>query len=199
MKQYLICTLLFISLNGYCQIGIRGGVVSSSFVEKNAETGVLHGPTIGVFFEQPMGIVSIRPELNYAQLGGSTSKEVLGVDTKYSSKVNYLEVPLMVRVNLGNYDKKGIGIILEAGPWAGYSLNGTKTLKIGDVTTDVDYTYDDEDKNRRLNYGLSGGIGVQIKRIELNARYNLGVKNITSDTDREITSSAAYLTLNFSF
>jgi hypothetical protein len=76
---------------------------------------------------------------------------------------------------------------LAAGPFAGLAMSGkvevkTTNLLLEESTTESnDFSFDDEDRQKRLDYGVSVGVGFQVGSIVLDARYNLGINNITDE------------------
>lgn len=109
-----------------------------------------------------------------------------------SYKINYLELPLLAKLQLGNNGGEGVGIHIAAGPWLGYALGGkTKTATtIGssqEVITERKFTFNDEDDARRINYGLVGAAGIGFGKVTIDLRYNYGLNNIL-DNDADNTN-----------
>ncbi len=118
------------------------------------------------------GFLSIQPELLYIQKGvgaksGNTTADV---------HINYLELPVLVKISFGSETIKGY---VNAGPSIGYALSG-KT-KIGSTTSKI--TFDDTDNRTDFGLQFGGGVGFQAGpgSILLDLRYGYGLTN-TSKT-----------------
>ncbi len=134
------------------------------------------------------GFISIQPELLYIQKGIKYKDDNIEIKS-YS---NYLELPLLLKVNFGS---EAVKAYVNGGPSFAYLLNGK--LKSGDKDVKVKYgdkndllsdpiTLNKDDYNR-FDIGLQfgGGIGVQAGPgvLGLDVRYGLGLTNYLNDED----------------
>lgn len=193
MKKVLLGMFLLIcfSIKTQAQVSIKVGASLSTVAEEKENVtkdqlkneSVL-GTVVGLAFElNPGKLLVFQPELLFSQSGGRNSYELLGTKTDTRYKINYLELPLLAKLQLGNNNGEGVGIHIAAGPWLGYALGGkTKTATtIGssqEVITERKFTFDDEDDARRINYGLVGAAGIGFGKVTLDLRYNYGLNNI---------------------
>lgn len=193
-KSILLLPFALLLLNtAFAQIGIKGGVNIASIGEEHEnvsrddiENHSIAGAVVGLTFGANIGdILTIQPELLYSQSGGRNTYEFLGTETEVSYRFNYLELPVLAKLKLGNADGTGVGFHIAAGPWIGYALNGTRktVLTIGEITSEDedDYDFDDEDDAKRINYGLIGAVGFSFSKLVFDIRYNYGLNNLLDD------------------
>lgn len=170
------------------------------------------GFSFGVGYNLPVGTIgsgvfSVQPELTFIQKGfkAEVSGEVNIGEPYYDFvldqqiKLNYLEVPVLAKIEFGSSTAKFSFI---AGPSFGYALGGktkgTLTLddgyeklkenadgkiKFGDQPEDEYFTNDIYFDNR-LDIGLQVGAGVTIyNKVAIEVRYGLGFTNLSDDDD----------------
>lgn len=108
---------------------------------------------------------------------------------EYEDKLNiyYLDIPLTAKAI---FDVGGSKIYGTFGPYIGMGLSGKiKSEYTGNYETetdeeDINFGSDkDEDDLKRLDYGLTAGVGIELKSIQIGINYNLGLANISSYTD----------------
>jgi Outer membrane protein beta-barrel domain len=207
------------SINAFAQFGIKGGIniatiaeegqnVSRDDIEHHSVVAPVLGLTFGINLSD---IIMIQPELLYSQSGGRNTYTVLGVENTSTYKINYLELPVLAKVKFGNADNKGLGFHIAAGPWIGYAFNGKykfRSVQGENVLLEVnrDYSFDDEDDTKRLNYGMIGAFGVSMSRTTIDLRYNYGFNNLLdNDADNNNDNKPVQqtrgvaLTLGYSF
>ncbi len=156
---------------GYSQVGLRVGVnlanqKSELLGEKIETDGIIGLNAALVYNAQISDMFSIQPELHYIQKGFS----IKDLDSKFV--INYAELAVALKVKLVNIGEKG-GVYVAATPYAGYALNAKGY--IGDESEK--YEFDDDDN--RIDYGVGLGAGVQFGGLFLDARYNLGLANLS--------------------
>ena len=165
-------------------IGIRAGVISSkqdiqnnSFID---EAGSKLGADVAFVADFPIGILSISPEFHWLQKGGKI-EDLQGSVGEFSRTFNYLEIPLLLKLNFG----QKVGFFLLAGPSVGYLLNGTDKDMDGS-TTDIDLDF-----YKRVEYGAHAGAGIGLGPIRVDVRYIFGLNDIFDDAqDIEVTNSS---------
>ena len=193
-----VIALCFISfLSGQNELGIRiGGSFNDTRVEGitpslTPDTKIKQGFTAGLYYNiQLLNGFSFSPGLNYTQKGFIVDEgfdvDILGMDIplglKVDTRIDYLEIPLLFRYNI----PKGIAnYYFEAGPTAGYALDGvarTKARTIIDInvnTTNLDLS---QDLYNRLELSGQIGAGVEVEagsgKIFTNVRYQRGFSDM---------------------
>lgn len=178
----VLISMLFVSVSSNAQVksvGLRVGVnlASVSSSDDAFESDNITGLDIAIPVE--IGVsdaFSIQPELHFVQKGWEAT--ILGVETL--SKVNYLEVPILARVNVGLDALKLYGV---AGPSLGYAMGGSISVTALGNTITEDYTFSDEEV--RIDVGAVIGVGAEVEvgpgAAVLDARYNYDVNDDGSD------------------
>ena len=184
------------------QIGIKAGVNFASIAqneteasytdyEKKSVTGFQGGLTFDLGLSD---IFTIQPEVLFIQKGGKSTYRA-DDNNKLVNRYyfNYIDVPILAKLKFYG-DGGGSGFYFIAGPYVGLAMSGkvksTLTVLGADTESEDDFTFDndtDQERAKRLDYGVSFGGGVKINRLILDLRYNLGINNI-SDNDADNTN-----------
>jgi hypothetical protein len=163
--------------------GLKGGLSLASFRGDGAsyesrdqvlDPGRRTGIVVGAFVALPVGrTVAIQPEALYVQKG-ATYTAAPGAELLY--QVDYLEVPLLLKLRLGSGSTRGA---LLAGPAAGFRLNGTVIAR---SPGEEESTADVSDMLRSVDWGLVLGAGVDFAAgsgaLGLEARYTWGLTDL---------------------
>lgn len=164
------------------KFGVKGGLnLSQLYVDQpNAEDEKMKvGVHFGVFGKIPVtNYLAFQPEVLYTNVGskitygGSDVETFLGIEPgEVRFNLNYIQVPLALAVNLGPLN-------IHAGPYISYLLSANvKDLETSDLNT-TDLVELDTDDFNRLDYGLVGGIAIDVQNITLGVRYNYGLREI---------------------
>ncbi len=179
--------------NAQSTIGIRAGVMSSKQEVENGDITDNYqsklGADIAFVANFPIGIVSISPEFHWLQKGGKI-EDLSGTVGEVSKTFNYLEIPILVKLNFGN----PVGFFLLAGPSVGYLLNGSDKDMDGQ-TNDIDLDF-----YKRAEFGAHVGGGISLGPIKIDARYIFGLTDIFDDSsDIQITNSSIGAGVSFMF
>lgn len=188
-KLTLFLALALCSYALSAQVAVKAGVNFANMVFESSadeltdvtEDGSL-GFTIGAAFILPVNdFFAIQPEVQFIQKGVETSYKVLGEEYVNKLTYNYIDIPILARVSLGGTYGEGLGIYLNAGPYIGYALNGKSKIEspLGDNESDIEF--DDEDRQKRVDFGLAGGAGLTIGNLFIEARYMYGTNNLLDD------------------
>ena len=177
MKKLLVLAVSLLGLTTMTaqefNFGIKGGLNSSTIGGDVKDTKALVAFNAGVFAEIKLGdILGIQPELVYSAQG---TKFKTGDDLK----LNYLQVPVMVKLYLFDI------IYAEAGPQVGFLMSA----KSG--STDI------KDQINSTEVALGVGAGVNIAdKIRLGLRFNFGLTDVFKDSP---TNNADYTSRNVVF
>jgi hypothetical protein len=180
--------------------GVQGGLSLASLSGDDAE-GELEdtrtGFNAGAFVELPLAdIIWLVPGAYYVQKGATSD----GVVDQLS--IDYLEVPLLLRVGVSERDPIGVNLFL--GPTFAYQLKCE--FELGNVTRDCeDSTASNFDITKSFDFGLMVGGGVSFAVSEgvallANAFWDLGLTSIDeSAADQDIKNEAILLNVGFLF
>lgn len=183
MQSNLLCALvLFMTAsfgmlhaqdeNVTTEFGVKGGFNMSNFLSDDDEAtdeNILYGFNAGVYATLPISdFVAIQPEILFTTKGSELeyNNALASGNTKF--KLNYIEVPLLVRVNI----TKNFNV--HAGGYASY-LVSSKVTGSGDFDFEEDVDTDDLNK---FDAGIAAGVGVDFSPISVGLRYNYGLTTI---------------------
>ncbi|MDF2190289.1 porin family protein [Paraflavitalea sp. CAU 1676] len=156
------------------KFGIKGGVnLSNLYVDDVEDENMKVGVNVGVFAKIPVTKgFSVQPELLYSSKGAKIKYDNLFGEGEYRFNLNYVELPVLAVVNLGN------NFNIHAGPYVSL-LTSANIKRLNAEDGEVDDIADlDTDNFKRFDYGLVGGIGFDIENFTLGARYNYGLNEI---------------------
>ena len=211
MKKVTVVILMFLmanmpSQNLQAQVSLRGGIniasMSANATEKNYqdyENQSIFGFQLAL--AMPFKVannVAIQPEIVFIQKGGK-SQHITNENNKYISTFtsNYIEIPVSLKLGLGNTSGDGIGFYVLGGPYVGIALNGkykNELTVLGVASTSektVDYS-SDTNQEKRIDWGFNVGAGLSLGKMYLEGRYNLGINNLLDDNATNSSSSAPY-------
>ena len=213
---FLSFFILALAANVNAQIGVKGGLNLATLQQEgqpttfeNVEAGSVLGFQVGVMYRFSLSDnLKFQPELLYIQKGGTQNYEETTLDrqTEVETFYNYLEVPLMLQY----YFSEGSGFFVEGGLFAGFAMSGRNditTVVAGETFTGEEtLNFDDQDNQRRLDYGASFGLGYAFNNLAINLRYNLGINNLldadainTNDEDPRLSTRGLSATLGYYF
>ncbi len=209
MKKLLLVTLVAVfafSYNANAQIGVKLGY---SFARQTEHIAKMPGVNLddykkslnsfcaGIFFDKDLApLLDLRVGLDFAPKGLKLKKDEVDV----SSKINYLEIPILAKVKLGPV--YGLG-----GVYGAYALNGKFSGKLPGfagkfIEIDEDLNFDDKGA-KRMDYGLKFGAGLQMGLGPLHAfaqvEYSYGLANISQVKDVSTHNSVLAVTVGVLF
>lgn len=181
------------TLIGQASVGIRAGVISSKQNVQDSNIGEDYksklGADIALIAEFPIGIMAISPEFHWLQKGAKI-KDLNGPVGEVSRTFNYLEIPLLFKLNFG----KIAGFFFMAGPSIGYLLDGTDKDMDGH-TNDIDLDF-----YKRTEWGAHVGGGIAVGPLKFDLRYIFGLTDILDDDNGvEITNTSFGAGVTFMF
>jgi hypothetical protein len=179
-----------ITFNREFYLGIGGGALSSSVdfvpaIQQSFMTGLHGGLSAKYISENHLGLVA---EINYAQRGWTEAFEA-GQDFSYSRTLNYLEIPFMTHIYFGNKFR----FIVNVGPQISFLLNDDQQMnqaladdvaarQAADPEAPIGVQYSPFDALNRVDYGIIGGIGLELKTgigdFDLEGRYYFGLGDV---------------------
>jgi hypothetical protein len=170
------------------RFGVKGGVnLSNLYIDEVNDEKAKVGLHAGLWMKAPIGeLFAIQPELLWSSKGtriGSYQNIPFTQDGQVRFNLNYVELPVLASLTLGP-------VSIQAGPYVAYLFNANvKNLK-EDLTTSGSVDLDRKDFNS-TDFGLAGGLALDIKGFQLGARYNYGLREIgKSDIAGQITRNA---------
>lgn len=159
------------------KFGIKGGInLSNLYVDDVKDENMKVGLNAGVFVKLPITKgFSIQPEVLYSNKGAKLTYNNIFGNGEYRYNLNYVEVPLLAVFNLGknfNIHAGGYGAFLTSANIKRLNNNNGEVDEIATLDTD-DF--------EKFDYGLVGGLGFDVDKFTLGARYNYGLNEIGKD------------------
>ena len=201
MKNFLKTSLLFFFL---CNISVAtgqsaiGGKLGFTLSTLKGDIGrfasdeskrINFGWQFGAIFEIEMdNRLSFQPELIFIQKGidskFSTIRSEGQVDSESFTNINFIEIPILLKVKYGNKDR--INFFFTAGPSIGYIINSklTRIRTVEELTTKTsfDFIRINTDQFKRFDTSISLGAGVNYPigpgKFFAEARYLFGITNL---------------------
>jgi hypothetical protein len=173
------------------EFGIKGGLnMSNLYTDDADDENVLFGFNAGVYATLPVSdFVAIQPELLFTTRGSELEYNNALIEGNAKFKLNYIELPLLVRVNL----TKNFNI--HAGGYASYLVSSKVT---GDGSFNFEEEFDTDNFNK-FDAGLAAGVGVDFNPISIGLRYNYGLTTIVKDGDDSSDLKNSNLSLYLSY
>lgn len=153
------------------EFGVKGGFNMSNLTKDDNvdDNNILYGFNAGLYATLPISdFVAIQPEILFTTKGTEYEYNNAFGSGNTKFRLNYIEVPLLVRVNV----TKNFNI--HAGGYASY-LVSSKVTGSGSIDFDEDIDTDDLAK---FDAGVSAGIGVDFNPISIGLRYNYGLTTV---------------------
>lgn len=179
-------------------IGVNGGYVMNRVtfnptIKQSLHPGLTFGVTARYTCEKYFSsICAVQAELNYARLGW---KEVIETSTDtYQRDINYIQLPLFARMAWGK-EQRGLQFFMLLGPQFNFYLNDsdqrggewsatTLAARPNNVTAQYDL-----DIQHKLEYGLTGGAGVELStaigHFQLEGRYYFGLSDMFNNGKKD--------------
>ena len=185
----LLALFLGLAFTIQAQVAVKAGVNFANMLyeedEQTVEDLARNGAvkfTGGLSFILPLGdAVALQPELLFTQKGGESTVTIAGQNITTDWNYNYLDIPLLLRLSLGDTHGEGLGIYVNGGAYLGYAFNGKTTTESPLGTFENDISFDDEDDQRRIDYGFALGGGLTLGNLFFDLRYNHGTNNLLDD------------------
>jgi len=241
-RFFCFCLLLVIANYSVAQSKMRLGVKAGLSIPNLKSSGdnpvskgwsSRIGPYAGIVAEYELSErFFLQTELNYSSQGGKkkgTQAFPVGDYAVYfpppaptylyavynnEAKLNYLELPLLLKVNFPIGEQ--FAFFIDAGPYAGYLLSaknvtsGSSNVYIDENLTQpltpaavsFDQTTDVKDDIKSFNFGLQAGVGFNVNFLNsiffLNAGGNYGLTHIQKDeVNGKNNTGAATITIGF--
>jgi len=191
VSSALIVAALLIPATANAQrlaFGVEGGLNIANAELTTSDSSVTFSPesrkaaAIGAYvggdFVPAVGLVV---EALYSQKGTRvtfTSSQEPGFKANTDVDVDYIEIPLLIRGNLGG--SHGTRVHLYAGPSFAWKVHdsSTSTETFNGVTTSTS----DDTNIRAFDSGIVGGVALNVHHFLIDGRYNWGLTNINRNT-----------------
>ena len=169
----------------FFRIGAKGGVNINKITGVAYKEGFAYNYLLGGFMQSNFSNrFGLQPEINFVQSSSEFSNDANNVyndlflsnNGQRKAKMNYLEVPVLLNVNIGPTKK----VKLQLGPAYGNVLKQT-----------VDSLQYNGSVFENAEWSAIGGLQLQLPLIVIGGRYKVGLNNINDIDNRERWRSQA--------
>lgn len=174
------------------KIGANIAMVSfNPSVNQNLFLGVLGGLSFKHIEQKSLGILL---ELNYLQAGWDENLDSTNV---YSRRLNYIQIPFMTHVNIG---QGKVRFVFNVGPYFSFLLNDKEQSYLIQEFQPQEYYYRKIDN--RFGYGLCLGVGFSLHTsigiFQLEGRFNQSLTNLFRSSSDFLYNSSLNQTADIS-
>lgn len=219
-KQILLVAAIAVTSFSFAQskvsFGIKGGVASSSikgdamgnlqdildYTNGMVTTSNHTGFFAGVNASLPVSdVISIEPGLYYTQKGYQLNGdlnlkgvEFLGVNAKAKLNSQYVDLPVLVKANIG-------GLKIFAGPQISYLTKADLKTTAGVLGFNLlNKSFDATSEFNRWDAGVTGGIGYQFANgVNISASYDRGLSKLDANQNFDSYNQSFKVGLGFHF
>ena len=220
MKRLLIPFIaLMLSLSAHAQvgelrnnlaIGVNGGynlsrVDFSPTIKQELQPGMTGGFTLRYTSEKYFSLIcAAQFEVNFAQRGWNELIEDGSYNT-YHRTTNYVEIPFLAHLGWGN-EERGLQFFVNAGPQLGlflsdkehYGYSPEHPWRPGNRPNNITEQYGKAIENT-LEYGIAGGIGMELKtstgNFLIEGRYFFGLSDMYGNSKADPFGRSANTTI----
>jgi hypothetical protein len=191
MKNYILFLFLLFTTGVFAQrnkldkdhenffrFGAKAGVNINKITGQSYNSGFNYNFQVGGFMQFNFSdVFGLQPEVNFVQTQSEFSDDpnniyddLLGGGTQHKAKLNYLEVPIFLNINIGPSKR----VKLQLGPSYGGLLSQT-----------IDSLKTSGNLYKNSDWSAIGGLWIQLPLINIGARYKIGLSNINDIDNRE--------------
>jgi hypothetical protein len=163
----------------FFRFGVKGGVNINKITGQSYKQGFNYNFQVGGFVQLNFSKrIGLQPEVNFVQSSTEFTNDAADVyndifrdGSQKSAKLNYLEVPVLINVNLGSSKR----VKLQVGPAYGGLLKQT----IDSLKNNATSVY------KNGEWSAIGGLWIQLPLVNIGARYKAGLTNINAIDNRQ--------------
>jgi hypothetical protein len=192
---------------GISQSGLRGDAMNNlqdlidfadEYISTTNRTGFFAGANVSVPLTNS---ISIEPGLYYSQKGYALKGELnikgiefLGANAKASLNTQYIDLPVLVKANIG-------GLQFFGGPQLSYLAKADLRTTAGALGFNLyDNKFDATDELNKWDAGLVGGIGYQLSNgMNISASYEHGLSKLDANKRFESYNRSFKIGVGFRF
>lgn len=199
VKTTIVAIALFVGVtvnaqNLPVQFGVKGGVNLSNITDGDNGGDAKVGFNVGITLDYAIASdLYLLTGLEYSMKGMK--------DSGIKLNLSYLQLPVHVGYKMSMTENTKI--VLHAGPYLGYAVDGK--WKVGSVSVDA---FSDEFNDAtegavklgRFDFGLGLGVGLEVDKISIGLGYDFGLTNIYDGSfDGKLRNMNAYLSVGYKF
>lgn len=162
---------------------VYGNNIAVSFPNNEVKPGLV----VGTYMTYDLvPLLSIQPEVLFSMKGtkgSSTTVFPIGMSYNYEQTFNYLEVPLLLKVNLPLGPAVPFKTSVYAGPDFAFNVASSDKITAGGTSYTVDTRNITESFNFNVAVGAGAGFNVGPTTLGLELRYTFGTGSLTKTPD----------------
>ncbi|MGB1206005.1 MAG: porin family protein [Chitinophagales bacterium] len=184
---------------------IKGGANFMNVSEKNDVTIGTYKTNIGFHLGADVDIpintyLSIEPSVLLTTKGLLFVTAYPAISKRTSTKIYYLEFPLLLKANRAVGEYKETKLSVMAGPYIGFGVNGrTCIAKQAKTVEKSSFGLGKGTDYKQLDTGLTFGAGIQLKMTTLEVSYDVGLVNIYNDQIITLKNRVLKFSVGYSF
>jgi Outer membrane protein beta-barrel domain len=169
-----VATLLAQDKESMFRFGAKGGVNINKIDGKSFSSAFNYNFQAGVFAQFNITKkIGIQPEVSFVQTQSEYTddaniiyEDLVGGGKQHTAKLDYLEIPIFLNINIGPTQK----VKLQIGPaYGGLLKQTTDSLKTG-----INNVY------KNGEWSAIGGLWLQLPLINISARYKMGLTDVSA-------------------
>ena len=187
-------------------LGVNGGInlnkVSfSPTVQQAMLMGMNAGLTARYICEKYFSMIcGAQLEVNFSQRGWDEVYESYP-EAHYTRTMNYVEIPFLAHLAFGK--DRGAQVFINIGPQIGFLISDSKKMsgmdELFENNPDVQFVQHDKSIDKDFDYGIAGGLGVELRtragNFLVEGRYYFGLADFFNSTKRDYFSRSAHGTI----
>jgi outer membrane protein with beta-barrel domain len=185
LKLVLVSVFLLGNVLAYAQeaaFGLKAGLnlTALKLDDPEASYDSRSGFHAGLFLRGKFNKVAIQPEVLLFTQAGTRTTSISTIEESFT----YLSIPMIVKFY------PALGFNIQVGPQFGFLLDGEKKVESFGVITkrDITESYKESDVSVSVGLGYDFDFG-----LNMDARYNIGVKDINNEASGEPAKSRIFL------
>lgn len=186
MRKLLLliaCVTIVSASYGQISAGLKTGLNLSTFGGYPGTAKYKPGLHFGVYMNIALNEKwSLQPEVLINTVGSKTEEKHPDYSFEGTSKLSYLSVPLSLQYSVGNFN-------IHVGPQLSFLLSAKEEYTISSTDSGVTLTESFEDDTKEylksVDLGLNFGAGFRFGKLGINARYSLGLSNISDEAEED--------------
>lgn len=168
----------------FFRFGAKAGLNMNKLQGQPYKKGFRYNFQAGAFLQFNFSpLLGIQPEVNFVQASSELTSDsediaddLFGGGSQNKAKLNYLEIPVLLNVNLGPSKR----VKIQAGPSYGVLLKQK-----------VDSLKPNTSIYKKQEWSVMGGLWLQLPVLHLGARYKLGLSDINATGSNETWKNQA--------
>jgi hypothetical protein len=178
-----ICTAtLFAQISVGAKAGVNLANVNGDIDDTDMRIGFHVGGYVNVAFSDAL---SLQPELLFNSVGFKQTYSTGIDDVDVSSNLNYISIPVSLMYAFGPVN-------VHAGPQIGFLMSAKTKSDVDELDGE-----DIKDNLKSTDLGFNVGAGVAFGKLNVTARYTIGLSNVSDNDDIDVKNGVIQVSLGY--